>query len=96
MLSQEDQVFAAGARDCPVYRPPSLAHDHAVRAAADATDRPMQHAIAASAAGPNPLVKPDPLLMPTPGMTWLERMAANDARLKAALDRTDAPLKPNC
>ena len=92
MLSGEGAVCSAGARVCPAYNAPGHAGAARVRAAVEATDASLQRAVAARAAGPNP-VHPDPRLLPTPGMTWLERMQADDARLRAALDATDAALR---
>jgi O-methyltransferase involved in polyketide biosynthesis len=68
--------------------------DHAVRAAVEATDVAVLRAIAAEAAGSNPIVSPPPnAVLSTPGMDWLERMRAEDAALQRAVEQNDILLK---
>jgi hypothetical protein len=70
------------------------ADDHAVRAAVEATDAAVLRAIAAEAAGPNPILSPPPpnAVLSTPGMDWLERMRAEDAALQRAVAQNDTLL----
>jgi len=64
--------------------------DHSVRSAIEATDAAVLRAIAAEAAGPNPIVSAPPnAVVSTPGMDWLERMRAEDAALQSAVGQND-------
>ena len=70
--------------------------DHAVRAAIEATDMAVVRAVAAEAAGSNPILSPPPPqagAVATPGMDWLERMRAEDAALQRAVEQNDALLR---
>lgn len=73
---------------------PSILHDKAVQGAIEQTDVCLQGAVAAMAAGPDPVLPADPSLIATPGMDWLERMKREDERLRAAVDRNDTILRP--
>jgi hypothetical protein len=71
------------------------ADDHAIRAAVEATDAAVLRAIAAQAAGSNPILSPPPpnAAVTTPGMDWLERMKAEDAALQRAVQQNDMLLR---
>ena len=69
--------------------------DAAFQAAAGSVDVRLQQAVAAAAAGADPIAPSDPRLVPTPGMDWLERMCATDEAMKAAIDKRDASLRPS-
>lgn len=71
------------------------ADDHSVRAAVEATDAAMIRAVAAHAAGSNPILSPPPpnAAIATPGMDWLERMRAEDAAIQRAVDHNDMFLR---
>lgn len=64
-----------------------------MRSAIDATDAALRRAIAAAAAGPDPVI-PGAVAAPTPGVDWLERMRAQDEALRRAIEGTDASLRP--
>ncbi len=58
-----------------------------------ATDVRVQQAVAATSAGPNPII-PGPTLS-TPGADWLDKMREMDAALCNAVQKTDqAPHRP--
>jgi len=68
--------------------------DRALQASVQQFDAQVQQAVAAYAAGPNPVLPQDPALAPTQGMDWLERMRAEDAALRAAMESNDAQFRP--
>lgn len=75
------------------YTAPTVSSDdHAIRAAIAATDTLVQQSAAEHAAGPNPIVA-DPNAFATPGMDWLERMRAEDARIQRAMVENDAQMR---
>ena len=66
--------------------------DAALCTVVEAHDLPLQSAVAAQAAGPNPIAPRDAALLPTPGMDWLERMKATDEALQKSIGKHDAVL----
>lgn len=94
-LFQQDAAEIATYETFVTYNAKAPVDDHAIRAAVATTDAAVLRAVAAVAAGPNPILSPPPSAanVATPGMDWLERMRAEDAALQNSVAQNDALLK---
>ncbi|KAH7622684.1 hypothetical protein Ndes2526B_g03518 [Nannochloris sp. 'desiccata'] len=93
-LFQQDAADIGSHETFITYNAKASTNDNAIRVTVEKTDAAVLRAIAAEAAGPNPILSPPrDAVVSTPGMDWLERMRAEDAALQRAVEQHDFILK---